>query len=94
MIVGPWLGPGDDRPDPELDGIQHSEALGDDFDPSPETGDDEDGAWFPPLIQELPTNFVIEVSGADGGSAVVEGWLDFDGDEAWHNPGEAIAGDL
>ncbi|MFC1452610.1 GEVED domain-containing protein, partial [Verrucomicrobiota bacterium] len=86
-ITGPWLGPTDDRPDAEPDGQRHPEAWGDDVAPSPATGDDEDGVWFPTLIQDVPTNLVIEVS---GGGGIVQLWLDLNADGTWQDPDEQV----
>jgi len=91
VIGGPWLGGPGDAPDPEPDGQPDPNALGDDYDIDPANPppnyDDENGVWFPPLIQGVPTNFTVIVS---GGGGAVQGWLDINGDNTWQDPAELI----
>ncbi len=76
LIAGPWLGDDQDRPDAENDGRPDIVALGDDTADS----DDENGVSIPPLLQGQPGSITVQVS---GGGGIVQGWIDFDGDQTW-----------
>jgi hypothetical protein len=77
VIGGPWLGDQTDGPDPEGDGQQDPNALGDD---TWDGNDDEDGVQIPVLMQGTPSTINFEVNGGPGW---VEGWIDFNGDGTW-----------
>ena len=84
----PWLGDTTDGPDADPDGQEDPAALGDDNDIlTPATpNDDEDGVQIPnPLILGQPATIQFEVNGAPVGGppAIVEGWIDYDGDQVW-----------
>ena len=85
---GPYLGPVGDMPDPELDGQQDPNALGDDSDGN----DDEDGVIFPiqPMIIGVSTNFKLIVNGAPSGGAFVQLWIDWNGNGSWADVGEYV----
>jgi len=82
---GPFLGPADDEPDPELDGQPDDQAEGDDYN---DFNDDEDGVIFnplTPLIVGEPFEITYWVGGSGG---AVHGWIDFNADGDWDDPGE------
>jgi hypothetical protein len=76
VIGGPWLGVATDAPDPDPNGQPDPFALGDDNDGF----DDENGVQIPVLQIGVSSTITFDVSGANG---VVEGWIDFDGDQIW-----------
>ena len=86
MIGGPWLGDGTDVPDPEMDGQQDPNALGDD---NNDGNDDEDGVAIPVLLQGQPGSIRVTVGSAGGIGGWVDGWIDFDGDGTW-SPAESV----
>jgi len=86
-IAGPWLGTARQRPDAEPDGQPNAKALGDDEDGN----DDEAGVSIPPLIQGQPASITLSVQ---GGGGVVQVWIDFDADGAWHDSEEVFNGFL
>jgi len=81
-IGGPWLGNASDKPDAEWDGQPQAHALGDNMNGS----NDENGVLIPPLIQGMSASATVEVS---GGGGVVQGWIDFNGNQTWE-PAEKI----
>jgi hypothetical protein len=81
---GPWFGPADDAPDSDADGQPEPDALGDDNDAQ---GDDEDGIAIPVLFQNSTQNINVTVSGGGGN---VYGWIDFNDDGDWNDPGDLI----
>jgi hypothetical protein len=85
IIGGPWLGPPDDAPDAESDGLPHSAALGDDL----TNTNDEDGVWFPTLVRDATNGIKVIVTSASG-SAGVDGWIDFNADGDWDDAGELV----
>ena len=69
--------------DPEPDGQPHPHALGDDNDGN----DDENGVVFnTPLVPGKPA--VVTVTASAPG--VLQGWIDFDANRSWADPGEQI----
>lgn len=91
VIGGPWLGDVTDSPDPDPDGQQEPNALGDDLDIL--TGlpnDDEDGVQIPVLTIGQTGNITYEVRG--GVNAYVEGWIDFNGNHQWEASEQVISG--
>jgi len=88
VIGGPWLGDLSDAPDPELDGQQDPNALGDD---NNDGNDDEDGASIPTLVQGQPANITVEVNGLSGLGGGLDVWIDYDGDGTW-SPAEHVFG--
>lgn len=83
VVGGPWLGKGRDRPDAEADGQPHAAALGDDTDDN----SDENGVSIPPLVQGAPASITLEVG---GGGGVVQGWIDFNGDQSWQDSEQVV----
>ncbi|KPK75207.1 MAG: hypothetical protein AMJ79_12200 [Phycisphaerae bacterium SM23_30] len=80
---GPWLGDNTDFPDAEPDGQPNGNATGDDLALLP-AYDDEDGVSIPPLYQGQTGYIFIEVSdGGAAGGGIVQGWVDWDGDQKW-----------
>ena len=82
LIVGPYLGA---QPDAEMNGQPTLNASGDDL-----SNDDEDGVTFldvdlSPSMTLVPGNdesrIEINLRGAD--TAMLEGWIDFNGDGIW-----------
>jgi hypothetical protein len=69
--------------DPESDGQQDPNALGDDLDGS----DDEDGVVFTSLLFPGGTT-TVDVTASAGG--VLSAWVDFTRDGDWSDPGEQI----
>ena len=86
-IGGPWLGDATDGPDPELDGQQDPNALGDDNDGN----DDEDGVTIPTLVQGQTSNITIQVNSQSGLGGGVDIWIDYDRDGRW-SPAENVYG--
>ncbi len=84
-IAGPWSGGNLDRPDGETDGQPQAHALGD----NGSGNDDENGVAIPPLVQGQPASITFQVSGG-GGS--IQGWIDFDGDQAWQDDEQVVDG--
>jgi hypothetical protein len=82
-----WLGDATDSPDPEADGQPTANANGDDLDAN---GDDEDGVQIPVMIQGVPANVTFQVSSTDGAGGWVDGWIDFNNNMNWGDPGEQI----
>jgi uncharacterized repeat protein (TIGR01451 family) len=71
------------QPDPESDGQPHTSALGD--------GADEDGVSMPALFVTATTaNINVQVTGA----GYLNGWIDWNIDGDWDDPGEQVAADL
>jgi hypothetical protein len=77
VIAGPWLGDENDRPDGEGNGQPDPDALGDDDNGS----DDENGVCIGPLVRGQRAAATVEVN---GGGGIVQAWIDFNGDQAWH----------
>ena len=75
---------GADFPDAELDGQPTTPADGDDV---LDGNDDEDGVIIPPLIQGQNATITFTVGGPGGG---VEGFIDWNADGDWADPGEAL----
>ncbi|HIE31699.1 MAG TPA: tandem-95 repeat protein [Methanosarcinales archaeon] len=72
-----------DAIDPEPDGQPDSNALGDDNDGN----DDENGVVFnTPLVAGKPATVTVTAS-APG---LLQGWIDFNADRSWADPGEQI----
>jgi C1A family cysteine protease len=72
--------------DPEPDGQPHPYALGDDNGGN----DDENGVVFnTPLVPGKPAQVTVTAS-ANGR---LQGWIDFDADSSWADPGEQIFAD-
>ncbi len=87
VIVGPWLGLEEQAPDAETDGQPEFDALGDD-----DAGvDDEDGVSIPPLVQGRAASMTVSVQ---GGGGIVQAWIDFNADQAWHDDEEVFNGFL
>ena len=72
--------------DADSDGVTTPDAEGDDGDGT----DDEDGVTFTVLIPGEDATITATVTG-DGG--VLQGWVDFNGDGDWDDPGEQILTD-
>jgi len=87
IVAGPWLGTSDQQPDAEADGQPALEALGDDS----AGDDDEDGVSIPPLVQGQAASLTLSVQ---GGGGVVQAWIDFDADLAWHDSEQVFDGFL
>lgn len=85
VIMGPWLGDASDVPDPDPDGQQEPNALGDDMDIL--TGipnDDEDGVQIPVMTIGVPSTITFEVNdGGSGTGGFVEAWIDWNADQIW-----------
>lgn len=82
--TGPLLG---SLRDTENDGLPNALALGDDSAGS----DDEDGVDFISAIVPGQTATIqVTVSGAVGGAAKLDAWLDFDADESWAQTADRI----
>ena len=79
-----WLGSGVDA---ELDGLPNPQALGDDLVGS----DDEDGVHHQPLYFPGMTNHVLVNACASG---VLNGWMDFNQNGSWNQPGEHVITDV
>ena len=79
----PYLGPEGNSPDVELDGLPGPWATGDNIHAS----DDENGVAIPLLSHEYWDQITIEVQ--VGG--FVDGWIDWNGNGSWEDPGEQIA---
>ncbi len=88
VIGGPWLGDLSDAPDPELDGQQDPNALGDD---NNDGNDDEDGAVIPTLTQGQTANIQVTVNSLSGLGGGLDVWIDYDGDGMW-SPAENVFG--
>ena len=86
VIGGPYLG--NVAPDAEADGQPVPPGLGDDLNP-PQGISDEDGVNIPALAQGVPTPVSFLVF-APANGAVVESWIDFNGDRDWTDPGEWV----
>ncbi|MHC4676188.1 MAG: DUF7901 domain-containing protein, partial [Planctomycetota bacterium] len=91
IIGGPWFGDpcivADDVPDPETDGQPNPPASGDDADGN----DDEDGVSMGTWIQGVATyDNYMSVSGPAGG-AIVDFWIDWNGDGDWADPCDALS---
>jgi hypothetical protein len=84
-LGGPWLGDDSDQPDPEPDGQPTLFADGDDTDGN----DDENGVVVPGLIAGTTVSGQIMVN---GGGGYVDGWIDFNGNGVWEEPGERVIG--
>jgi len=84
-LGGSWLG--DQPPDAEMGTLSNPPGLGDDI-----TGtDDEDGAQF--LSELVPGQpFGVSWKASVNGSAVMAGWIDFNRDGDWDDPGEYLGG--
>jgi hypothetical protein len=82
VIGGPWLGTAGGAPDGEIDGQPHTHALGDDI----AATDDEGGVQIPVLKRGEQAKITVDV---DGGGGYVQGWIDFDVDQAW-DAGEMV----
>ncbi len=83
VITGPWLGAGVDH---DEDGLPSLIAYGDDgevADPFPANGgDDEDGVGFSgSLIPGDSSDVAVAIGNAP--SALVDAWIDFNGDGVW-----------
>jgi hypothetical protein len=86
--TGPRLGANRDE---ELDGAPSANADGDDQASAP---DDEDGIAFQTVRVGLVTSSVIvDVQNAPTG-AMLDAWIDFNGDGSWDAPDERIAASL
>ena len=83
LARGPWLGDSSDAPDTETDGQPQANGLGDDNN----DGDDENGVIIPSLLPDNPANLTFIVS---GGGGYVDGWIDYNGDRTWQDPGEKV----
>jgi hypothetical protein len=82
VILGTWI-------DGEPDGQPVPPGWGDDFNP-PQQRDDEDGVRFPnALIAGVPSMVNVTVSGA-GAQSWLQGWIDFDANFNWGDPGEQV----
>ena len=68
--------------DPELDGQPDPNALGDDNDGN----DDEDGVTFGQILTGGPAQITVTTSVA----SYLQGWMDFNADGDWNDPGEQI----
>ncbi|MCK4775218.1 MAG: hypothetical protein KAT30_10550, partial [Candidatus Krumholzibacteria bacterium] len=86
IIGGPWLGDSNGDPDPELDGQPQAQALGDDE----ADQDDEGGVQIPVLERGEPDTLTVVVN---GGGGYVQGWIDYNGDDAWDS-GEQVVSQL
>lgn len=87
---GPFMGA---AVDPDPDGQPTAAADGDDADAD---GDDEDGVSFssPPLRWADPWPVAWVDFGASPAGCYVNGWLDFNGNSNWNDPGEQIVSDF
>jgi len=85
VIGGPWLGDASDTPDPDPDGQQEPNALGDDLDVlGGPVNDDEDGVQIPPMQIGVTSAITFEVNdGGSGTGGVVEAWIDWNADMIW-----------
>nr|QNO54133.1 hypothetical protein KOBOILMI_00001 [Methanosarcinales archaeon ANME-1 ERB7] len=83
VIAGLWLGDRMDNPDAEPDGQPDPDALGDDNDGN----DDENGVVFnTPLV----SGQLAEVTVTASAQGILQGWIDFNADRDWADPGEHI----
>lgn len=73
------------RIDAEPNGQPHPEALGDDLN----RVDDEDGVVFPALLY-AGTDATLVVTVAASTSGFLSGWIDFNQDGDWNDPGEQV----
>ncbi len=84
VIGGPYLGFTGNQPDPEADGQQHPQSLGDDNDGN----DDERGVWFPQLPNKLIRGITNHVQIIVGSTGYVQLWADWNKNGSWADPGE------
>ncbi len=88
LATGPRLGA---YRDSELDGQPRSDALGDDWNNSP---DDEDGVKLPVMIASTSeptiTNLEVDLQNADSVGNYLDAWIDFNQDGDWDDPGEQV----
>jgi hypothetical protein len=87
VIGGPWLGAMADNPDGELDGQPDTQALGD----NTHDQNDENGVQIPVLYLGQDADVVVEVN---GGGGFVQGWIDYNQDQAWDASEMVIAQSL
>jgi len=77
--------------DTEADGLPDDGALGDDND----NLDDEDGVNFPAQLYVGGTATIdVQISTGRNPAGVLQGWIDFNGDGDWNDPGEQVIADL
>ncbi len=95
IVKGFFLGAGVDG---EPDGQPLSGAVGDDADVAPANPfpnwNDEDGIAFSSLLvagQSVPVNIIVATGGR---SAVLNGWVDFNANGSWLDPGEHVIADM
>ena len=78
-ITGPYLGT---EPDAEMDGQPSLDATGDDQ----VNTDDEDGIEFAGVSLvpgDSASQVLVTLNGTGGAAALLEGWIDFNGDGVW-----------
>jgi len=86
--IGPILGT---QRDEEANGVPTTGADGDDLAGSP---DDEDGVSLGALVSGSNATATVVVSGAGGGGAKLDAWIDFNADGDFADAGEQIANSL
>ncbi len=74
--------------DREITGIPSADAEGDDNDGTP---DDEDGVTLPTFVAGAPGTVAVNVTNNTGSAAYVYGFIDWNGDGSFDDPGEAIS---
>ena len=88
LVTGPRLGA---YRDGELDAWTTADALGDDWNNSP---DDEDGVKLPVMIASTSeptiTNLEVDLQNADSVGNYLDAWIDFNQDGDWDDPGEQV----
>jgi hypothetical protein len=78
------------RIDAEANGIPSANAQGDDVSPTPATGDDEDGIEIVQLVPGLPGILNVRTTNNGRPAGVLHGWIDFNRDGDFNDPGEQI----
>lgn len=76
--------------DPESKSFYSEDADGDDV----HGKDDEDGVIFPDLVRGDTVSVPVRVTVHEGGYGVLYGWIDWNGDGDFTDPGEKVAGPL
>jgi len=87
-LGGPWFGDKSDLPDAESANQPDPAAMGDDNDAQ---GDDEDG--IVPLGDMVKGNWAllaITIVPPGSGDATVAGWIDYNRNGSWDDPGESL----
>ncbi|HUV65657.1 MAG TPA: GEVED domain-containing protein, partial [Sedimentisphaerales bacterium] len=85
QVGGPWWGDFSDLPDVESGMQRNSTATGDDTD---NFGDDENGLFAYNLVQGQGGGLYVSFVPGGSGDVTSVGWIDFNGDGDWDDPGE------